>query len=134
MGSSVNGHGNAASSVKMYYWDPVKDTGGVTAVQDRDCVDDSAYLPAGDVEEPMFYTWDDLVHHNFHKNELDSLMIPIGYEVTIYKNDGFAGDHETYYGKEKDGRIVCQNVTMDNDTVSMTVKKQRYAGAWGRWQ
>ena len=91
MGSSLNGHGDSASTVKMYYWDPVTDYGGVTVVQDRDCVDDSAYLPAGKIGETMYYTWDDLVHHNFHKYELDSLMIPIGYEATIYYYDGFTG-------------------------------------------
>ena len=123
LGSSMTGHGNSATTVKMYHWEPVKGYGGVTAFQDRDCVDDSAYFPAGAPGEKMFFRYQDLKYHNFSKNELDNFMIPVGYEATIFYNDGFSGRSETLRGMEKDGRMVCQRVDMDNDTVSMTVMK-----------
>jgi hypothetical protein len=129
----MNGHGNSATTVKMYYWEPVKGYGGVTAFQDRDCLDDSAYFPAGAPGEKMFFRYHDLKYHNFSKNELDNFMIPVGYEATIFYNDGFSGRSETYRGMEKDGRMVCQGVDMANDTVSMTVMKQKMPGAYGNW-
>ena len=47
LGSKVGGHGDRASSIKMWPYDPVNGTGGITVFGDKGCWDDNAYFSAG---------------------------------------------------------------------------------------
>lgn len=74
------------------------------------CLDDSyAVFSTENQGETAYYTLSDLENQfNYINDWPSSIMIPLGYSVTLFDNDGFGGDHETYQGQEySNGRMVC---------------------------
>ena len=47
LGSSKGGHGDDATTIKMWSYDPVNGTGGITVFRDKGCWEDNAYFAAG---------------------------------------------------------------------------------------
>ena len=50
----------------------------------------------------------------FSDDQLDSVMVPVGYSLTIYSDDNLTGESKAFDGIEDGkGRLVCQNVGDD---------------------
>ena len=46
-------------------------------------------------------------------DDADSVLVPFGYKVTLYDQDGFFGDEETIKGKpyeDAHDEMICQNL------------------------
>jgi len=63
-------------------------------------------------------------------------MVPMGYTVVLYADDGLTGSHYTVSGKEdSQGRMVCQDLggKFADSANSLTVMKNKTQYAQGRW-
>jgi hypothetical protein len=87
--SASTGHGDKLTTLKLYAYDAVNGTGAATVYYDSDCTSDSAYFMAGDLGVSVGYTYDDIKYWNFHQDELSAVRVPVGYTLTIYKDNGF---------------------------------------------
>lgn len=93
----------------MYAYDSVSSAGSATLFRDKYCTGDSAYFQAGEPGELIGYNKEDMKYWNFSSDTLSHVMVPYGYTVTIYDDDGFTGSYATFEGLEDDhGRMVCQ--------------------------
>ena len=51
--------------------------------------------------------------NNMGWDDADSVLVPFGYKVTLYDQDGFFGDEETIKGKpyeDAHDEMICQNL------------------------
>lgn len=59
-----------------------------------------------------FYNESDIIWRGLNKNEAESVMIPPGYELHIFDNDGQSGEKWVVQGKPylPNGMMECQNL------------------------
>ena len=69
-------------------------------------------------------------------------MLPVGYTLTVYEDDGLTGDSKMYDGQEdENGRMICQDLDYEGDEIEMNdrtdsftiVKNASPASASGDW-
>ena len=111
--SAVMGHNDQLLSVKLRGYDAAKQ-GAVTAFEDKDCKGDfgrfdSTIDPHGTAE----YTETDMKTQNLKNDYISSIMVPQGYTVELFKDDGFGGGSVTMSGlswTSDDQAMVCQHL------------------------
>jgi len=86
--------------VNLYSYDSVNGTGAVTLFRDGNCSGDSAYFLAGEPGERKGYNKSDVEANDFSNDKLTGVMVPYGYTLTIFDDDGFTGSNATFQGME----------------------------------
>ena len=80
-----------------------------------------------------------MYQHNIPKWDVDSVMVPFGYQIELFDHDGFSGNSEVVKGKPYlDGNelMPCQNLGPLKDAVgSARVSRTHVLGpARGYWE
>ena len=117
------------TSLWMWPYDPLVQ-GAVTLYEYQGCKGCSAYFLASTIkDEKVQYTEDDMYHDFMWNDKVSSMMIPKGYAVRLWENDGFSGSYRDYskdiWFTDEYEDMVCINVTgdFDNKTSSIEVWK-----------
>lgn len=87
------------------------------------------------------YNEDAIKKQNTYNDDIDAIMVPYGYAVTLYANDNLSGDSKTYEGGpfvDKTMAMSCINVDADgfgDKTTSLRVWRTSNLGeANGTWK
>jgi len=93
-----------------------------------------AIFSAGEGEE-YYYNFADLSSLNYPNDTATSIMVPEGYTVTLFQDDGFKGSSKTIQGKmASTGFLECQYMWDFSDKASSAViVKNAYPYAQGYW-
>ena len=84
------GHNDAYDRVKMREYDPTA-IGAVTVFQDANCVSYSGrFDAAANPSETAYYNCDWINKNNMGNDKISSVMVPQGYAVALYKDDGWS--------------------------------------------
>ena len=116
--------------------------GAVTAFGGSDCKEPSGRFDAHDDKtEKMEYTLDDLHNAGLWDNMIDSIVVPWGYSVELYSDDGFSGDVLVVTGMDNPGdpeEMECVNLReqdFGDRITSLTVYHSSHGKkARGRWE
>lgn len=129
-------HDDDAATVIMSWYDPIGSYGAVTFFSSADCMNNSWAFFAND--DGGKYNKADMESVGFPNDELDAVMLPVGYTLTIWSEDGQTGDSKTFDGQENsDGSLYCnsfQDDDMNDRTTSFTITKNATpTAAAGEW-
>ena len=85
------------------------------------------------------YTKDQMWENNMGWDDADSVLVPFGYKVTLFDQDGFWGDEEEIKGKpyeDAHDEMICQNLgDLKNRAASIRVGRTTVLGpAVGYWE
>ena len=77
--------------------------------------------------------------NNIRDDDADSVLVPFGYKVTLFDQDGFLGDTEEIKGKpyeDANDEMICQNLgDLKNRAASIRVGRTTVLGpAIGYWE
>lgn len=102
--------------------------------RDGDCRSDMGrFLSPTSSTEKAYYTRAEMYEHNIKNDDVGSVMVPFGYSVDLFRDDGFAGDKKTVQGpvfNDSHLSLACINVSDFNDrTSSVAVYKNTVLGA-----
>ena len=124
----------------MWEYD-IKDTAAVITFKDGDCsLDSSRYFADATPGRKARFTTEDMWDHNDHNDAISSIMVPFGYAVELFADNGFKGSSVIIEGKSFEGvdmEVPCQNIPaeLNDKTSSMYVYKTDKLGvANGYWR
>jgi hypothetical protein len=145
---SIGGAGHTANS-NLDSWDDYISTlvlepydamvsGAITIFEHPNCQGASARLEwRDDHGMGARFNGDDMANAGLKQNMISSVAIPYGYKATMYKNDGFNGEHKTFEGRYSSSYVsaemACQN-TKNDIYSSVIVEKDSEAMATGTWE
>jgi len=117
---------NRLSRLNLYEYDAVNGHGAALLWTEYDCKGTSSPFFSGDPGQTAYYTDNDLWYYNYHHDWTSSVMVPVGYEITLWDWDSFEGDSVKYEGMEdSNGYMTCQNLNNFNDrTASAAIMKK----------
>lgn len=73
----------------MYPYDRFEGHGAATLFKDSECRNQSGYIEASDPGVTVGYNCSELHQRNIGNDEVSSVMIPVGYTLTLCRDDGF---------------------------------------------
>ena len=76
------------STLKMYPYDPYENEGAVTLFRSPDCTWASGYFMSHEPGNEAKYSRENLIDGHIKDNHVSSVMIPIGYTLTLCKKEG----------------------------------------------
>ena len=110
------------------------------AFRDSECRGESGRFDADpDAKEPAWYNKDGMSTRNIGNDDISSVLIPQGYSVELYEDDGFSGSSTVMNGplwNSQDFLMSCQNMPSGwNDSVSSLKVFRTFGGypAVGKW-
>ena len=77
--------------VEVYPYDAVNGPGAAVIFSDSDCYNETWTIFSGDVGEVKYYNRDALEERGYCNDCASSIMVPVGFTVTLYEDDGFSG-------------------------------------------
>jgi hypothetical protein len=82
------------------------------------------------------YTLYDMEHAGLPDDTLSSVMVPLGYVLEVYRDDGNRGPHRTIVGaQDAEGYMQCYNLSdFNNETSSLKVRRIAAGNAIGYWE
>ena len=84
-------HADKTNRVKLQYYDPLE-IGAVTVFSAYDCQQQTGrFDAAADPRETAYYNTDDMQKRHIQVDTVSSVMVPQGYTVKLYTDDGFLG-------------------------------------------
>lgn len=77
--------------LKPYY---PNDLGAITAFTAKGCTGGyGRYEASENLNEKKYYNMQDLTHTGGGNNSFDAVMVPFGYTVEMWKDNGFVGEY-----------------------------------------
>jgi hypothetical protein len=78
------------------------------AFRDSNCKSDMMRIDIGK-NRSTYYNKNDLDWRGMGSDNISSVMVPAGYELHLFRDDGLQGQREVYSGREYDydGMMVC---------------------------
>lgn len=99
---------NQASRLILDSYDPIRGNGAALLWTEWDCKGTSTPIFSAEPGKSMYYTDYDLWFRNYRADWTSSVMVPIGYELSLWDWDGFQGDRVMRYGAvNSDGNMSC---------------------------
>ena len=133
------GHNDTLDRVFMRSYDAAIQ-GAIVAFKDSETRGISGRFEANpDANEPAWYNNDGMHTRNIGNDEISSVLIPQGYSVLYYADDGFSGDTSVMNGplwKSHDFLMACQNLPSGwKDRLSSLKVFRTFGGnpAVGKW-
>ena len=77
--------------MKLTKYDPVAGNGAVILWKDGGCTGTSAALFVAKDGQDAGYSAQDLTRNNFNNDQLTSVMVPFGYTLFVWKDNGYQG-------------------------------------------
>ena len=128
-------------SVTMRYYD-AKERGAVTLFENKGCAGPSgAFFATQKPSEQALYNTNDLVKGHLADNTVSSVMVPYGYSVQLFENNGFHGESVIIEGgmyASGDQEMQCIDLAdkkFEDKTSSLSVYRTNFGkSAFGYWQ
>lgn len=94
------GHNDMTDRVRMRYYDAAE-RGAATLFRDNHCQHDTGRFYADpDPTQTAKYTKGQMEAHNMKNDKASSIMIPYGYSVKLWTDNGFSGHSVVIHGEE----------------------------------
>jgi len=125
-----------ATMLHLDAYDAVNGRGAALLWTEKGCRGTSSPVYSSDeLGKTIYHTDHDLWYYNYRHDWTSAVMIPLGYELTMWDWDGFQGDSVKYWGKmNSDGYMTCQDLNDFNErTASAAIMKMKSPYATGRW-
>jgi hypothetical protein len=101
------GRGDKMTTAKLYCHD-YENYHAAMAFRDSNCKSDMMRIDIGK-NRSTYYNKNDLNWRGMGSDNISSVMVPAGYELHLFDDDGLQGKREVYSGREYDydGMMVC---------------------------